>query len=57
MNHPSFNVKLMSAGAGSGFTASYTGWGCLSIVYVLIEYFDPDTPPRLITFNQCDSMQ
>lgn len=57
MNHPSFNVKLMSAGAGSGFTASYTGWGCLSIVYVLIEYFDPDTPPRLITFNQCDSEQ
>jgi energy-coupling factor transporter ATP-binding protein EcfA2 len=57
MNHPSFNVKLMSAGAGSGFTASYTGWGCLSIVYVLIEYFDPDTPPRLITFNQCDSIQ
>lgn len=57
MNHPSFNSKLLSAGAGNGFTASYNGWGCLSIVYVLIEFFDPDTPPRLITFNQCDSEQ
>jgi len=57
MNHPTFNVKLLSAGAGTGFTASYNGWGCLSIVYVLIEYFDPDSPPRLVTFNQCDSEQ
>lgn len=57
MNHPTFNTKLLSAGAGNGFTASYNGWGCLSNVYVLIEYFDPDTPPRLYTFNQCDSEQ
>jgi len=57
MNHPSFNVKLLSAGAGSGFKASYTGWGCLSTVYILIEYFEADTPPRLIKFDQCDSVQ
>ena len=29
MNHPTFNAKLLSAGAGSGFTAFYNGWGCL----------------------------
>ena len=55
MNHPTFNVKLLSAGAGSGFTASYNGWGCLRNVYVLIEYIDPDTPPRLLQYDQCDS--
>ena len=57
MNHPTFHDKLLSAGAGSGFTASYTGWGCLSNVYVLIEYHDPDTPPRLVQYNQCDSTE
>jgi len=57
MNHRSFNVKLLSAGAGSGFKASYTGWGCLDVVYVLIEYFEAAIPPRLIKFNQCDSIQ
>jgi energy-coupling factor transporter ATP-binding protein EcfA2 len=56
MNHPTFNIKLLSAGAGSGFTASYNGWGCLSTVYVLIEYFDPDTPPRVMQFDQCDAL-
>jgi len=57
MNHPTFNVKLLSAGAGTGFRASYNGWGCLSVVYVLIEYMDPDTPPSLTHFDQCGSMQ
>jgi len=57
MNHPTFNVKLLSAGAGNGFTASYNGWGCLSTVYVLIEYADPDTPPRLTQYDQCDATQ
>ncbi|MBE0625485.1 MAG: hypothetical protein IH606_11790 [Burkholderiales bacterium] len=57
MNHPTFNVKLLSAGAGSGFRASYNGWGCLSIVYVLIEYNDTYTPPRLTQFDQCDAIQ
>ena len=53
MNHPTFTVKLLSAGAGTRFTASYTGWGCLSNVYVLIEYTDPNEPPRLTRYNQC----
>ena len=57
MNHRSFKTSVLSAGAGSGFTASYNGWGCLSKVYVLIEYFDPYTPPRLVTFDQCESIQ
>ncbi|MBK5104779.1 MAG: hypothetical protein JJE42_11070 [Burkholderiales bacterium] len=57
MDHPTFNVKLLSAGAGSGFRASYNGWGCLSIVYVLIEYADPYTPPRLTQFDQCDAIR
>ena len=56
MAHASFNVKLLSAGAGSGFKASYTGWGCLSVVYVLVEYIDADKPPRLLQFNQCNSL-
>lgn len=56
MPHESFNIKLLSAGAGTGFTASYNGWGCLSIVYVLIEFADPDTPPQLTYFNQCDAI-
>lgn len=56
MNHRSFNVKLLSAGAGSSFAASYTGWGCLDVVYVLIEYFEADKPPRLIKYDQCASV-
>ena len=56
MNHPSFNVKLLSAGAGSGFRASYDGWGCLSVVYVLVEYAEPSTPPELTYYNQCDAL-
>jgi len=56
MNHPTFNVKLLSAGAGTRFTASYNGWGCLSNVYVLIEYDDPNAPPRLTTYDQCGAL-
>ena len=56
MNHPTFNTKLLSAGSGTGFTASYTGWGCLSNVYVLIEYADPDTPPQLTQYDQCGAI-
>ena len=56
MNHPTFNAKLLSAGAGTRFTASYSGWGCLSNVYVLIEYADPDTPPKLTQYNQCEAI-
>ena len=57
MNHPTFNEKLLSAGKGSGFKVSYTGWGCLSRVYVLIEYSDPDRPPRLTTYDQCAAIE
>jgi hypothetical protein len=53
MNHETFNVKLLSAGSANKFTASYNGWGCLSIVYVLIEFADPDTPPLLTHFDEC----
>ena len=56
MNHPTFNVKLLSAGAGTRFTASYTGWGCLSNVYVLVEYADPNAPPRLTSYDQCGAL-
>jgi hypothetical protein len=57
MNHPTFQIKLLSAGSADGFTASYNGWGCLSVVYVLIEYSDPDTPPQLTQFDQCSATQ
>lgn len=56
MNHPTFNPKLLSAGSGSGFRASYTGWGCLTRVYVLIEYADPDTPPQMTQYDQCSAI-
>jgi len=53
MNHATFNVKLLAAGAGTDFHASYSGWGCLDLVFVLIEYEDPNTPPLLTSFDQC----
>jgi energy-coupling factor transporter ATP-binding protein EcfA2 len=56
MNHPTFNVKLLSAGSANGFTASYNGWGCLDIVYVLIEFADPDTPPQLTHYDECGAV-
>ena len=57
MNHPTFFVKLLSAGEGTKFQAWYNGWGCLSVVYVLVEYANPDTPPSLTQFDQCASIQ
>lgn len=56
MNHPTFNVKLLSAGSANGFTASYNGWGCLNIVYVLIEFADPDAPPQLTHYDECNAI-
>ena len=56
MNHPTFNVKLLSAGSANGFTASYNGWGCLNVVYVLIEFADPDTPPQLTHYDECGAI-
>jgi hypothetical protein len=57
MDHPTFNQKLLTAGPGDRFTASYNGWGCLSKVYVLIEYANPDTPPQAITYPMCDVLK
>jgi hypothetical protein len=57
MNHATFEQKLLTAGVGDRFTASYNGWGCLSVVYVLIEYADPDTAPQALTYPMCDSLQ
>jgi energy-coupling factor transporter ATP-binding protein EcfA2 len=56
MNHPTFNVKLLSAGPANGFTASYNGWGCLNVVYVLIEFTDPDMPPQLTHYDECSAI-
>jgi hypothetical protein len=57
MDHPTFNQKLLTAGPGDRFTASYNGWGCLSKVYVLIEYASPDTPPQAISYPMCDVLK
>ncbi len=51
LNHPTFREKLLTAGPRNGFTASYNGWGCLSVVYVLIEYSDPERPPDLTWYD------
>jgi energy-coupling factor transporter ATP-binding protein EcfA2 len=56
MNHPTFNVKLLSAGSANGFTATYNGWGCLNVVYVLIEFANADTPPQLTHYDECNSI-
>lgn len=53
MNNATFVTKLLSAGAGNGFRATYNGWGCLYKVYVLIEYADADQPPQLTHYDQC----
>lgn len=58
MDHSSFVAsKLLTAGPKDGFTASYTGWGCLSKVYVLIEYGDPDRPPRVTDYDMCAAVR
>lgn len=56
MNHPTFRDKLLTAGPTNGFTASYQGWGCLSKVYVLIEYADPKKLPDVTWYNMCDKL-
>ena len=40
----------------SGFTASYTGWGCMSNVVVLMEYIDPDRPAEIAAYNMCQAL-
>jgi hypothetical protein len=54
MNHPTFSNSLLMTGPDREFTASYTGWGCLQEVLVVIEYVDPDQPIRFVKFNMCD---
>ena len=53
MNHPSFDQKVINAGPGNGFTGVYTGWGCLSKVYVLVEYADADRLPEVYWYDMC----
>ena len=53
MNHPSFDQKVINAGPGNGFTGIYTGWGCLSKVYVLVEYADTDRLPEVYWYDMC----
>ncbi len=57
MNHPTFKNSLLTAGPQQSFTARYTGWGCLHTVIALIEYVDPDKPPRIASFDMCDHMR
>lgn len=56
MPHETFREKLLTAGPANGFTASYQGWGCLSIVYVLIEYTDPERPPDVTSYDMCSAL-
>ena len=56
MDHPSFQNSLLATGPESGFNASYTGWGCLSNVVVLMEYIDPDRPAEIAAYNMCQAL-
>jgi hypothetical protein len=56
MDHPSFQNSLLATGPERGFTASYTGWGCLSNVVVLMEYIDPDRPAEIAAYNMCQAL-
>ncbi len=56
MEHPTFQNKLLIAGPQTGFTASYTGWGCLKNVVALVENNDPNIPPRVIEFPMCKAL-
>ena len=57
MNHPTFKNSLMTAGPQQSFTARYIGWGCLHAVIALIEYVDPDQPPRIAKFDMCERVR
>jgi len=56
MDHPTFQNSLLATGPERGFVASYTGWGCLRDVVVLIEYRDPDRGNELTAFDMCRAM-
>jgi hypothetical protein len=57
MDHSSFARKLIAAGPSNGFTGVYEGWGCLTRVYALVEYDDPDRPPEAYWFNACEKLK
>lgn len=56
MDHPTFQNALLATGRESGFTARYTGWGCLTSVVVLIEYVDPARPVEITEFDMCAAL-
>jgi len=56
MDHPTFRNALLATGPQRDFTASYTGWGCLTRVVVLIEYIEPDRPPEIAEYDMCAAL-
>ncbi|MBE2259817.1 MAG: AAA family ATPase [Rhodobacteraceae bacterium] len=56
MAHETFREKLLTAGPANGFAASYQGWGCLTVVYVLVEYADPERPPDVTSYDMCEAL-
>ena len=56
MNHPTFQNSLLATGPDRAFTASYTGWGCLRNVVVLIEYNDPDRGSEITAYDMCKAI-
>jgi hypothetical protein len=56
MDHPTFQNALLATGRESGFTARYTGWGCLTNVVVLFEYVDPARPVGITEFDMCAAL-
>jgi hypothetical protein len=56
MDHPTFQNALLATGPDRDFTASYTGWGCLRNVVVLVEYVDPDEPARIANYDMCEAL-
>jgi hypothetical protein len=53
MNHPTFQKKLITAGPADHFVGSYIGWGCLTKVYALVEFADPERLPEVYTYDMC----
>lgn len=56
MDHPTFQNGLLATGRESGFTARYTGWGCLTNVVVLVEYVDPNRPADITEYDMCAAL-
>jgi hypothetical protein len=56
MDHPTFQNALLTTGRDHDFTASYTGWGCLRRVVVLIEYSNPERSPEIAEYDMCAAL-